>query len=54
MSAGHVGATRGSGIVSGAGDVLWICVVRGMRGVAGICEMCMFGSGHMGREGVSE
>ena len=37
MSAGHVGGgTHGSGIVSSAADVLWMRVVRGMRGV---CEM---------------
>ena len=30
-----MGDTRGSGIVSIAADVLW------MRGVGGICEMCM-------------
>ena len=30
-SAGHVGGTRGSGIVSSAADVLWMSVVRGMR-----------------------
>ena len=30
MSAGHVGGTRGSGIVSTAADVLWRSVVRGM------------------------
>ena len=41
MSAGHVGGTRGSGIVSIAADVLWLSVVRGMRGVGGVCEMCM-------------
>ena len=29
-SAGHVGGTRGLGIVSGAADVLWMSVVRGM------------------------
>ena len=28
MSAGHVGGTRGSGIVSSAADVLWLSVVR--------------------------
>ena len=28
--AGHVGGTRGSGIVSSAADVLWMSVVRGM------------------------
>ena len=30
MSAGHVGGTRCSGIVSSAADVLWMSVVRGM------------------------
>ena len=35
VSAGHVGGTRGSGIVSSA------VVVLGMRGVGGVCEMCM-------------
>ena len=34
----HVGGTRGSGIVSSAADVLWM---SGMRGVGGVCEMCM-------------
>ena len=41
VSAGHVGGTRGSGIMSSAVDVLGMSVVRGMRGVGGICEMCM-------------
>ena len=43
VSAGHVGGTRGSGIVSSAADVLWISVVRGMRAVGGVCEtgMCL-------------
>ena len=41
VSAGHVGGTRGSGIVSSAADVLWMSVVRGMRGVGGVCEMCL-------------
>ena len=31
VSAGHVGVTRGSGIVYSAADVLWMSVVRGMR-----------------------
>ena len=31
VSAGYVGGTRGSGIVSSAADVLWMSVVRGMR-----------------------
>ena len=37
----HVGGTRGSGIVSSSADVLGMSVVRGMRGVGGVCEMCM-------------
>ena len=41
VSAGHVGDTCGSGIVSSAADVLWMSVVRGMRGVGGVCEICM-------------
>ena len=35
ISAGQVGGTCGSGIVSSAADVLW------MSGVGGVCEMCM-------------
>ena len=30
VSAEHVGGTRGSCIVSGAADVLWMSVMRGM------------------------
>ena len=30
VSAGHVGSTRGSGIVSSAADVLWMSMVRRM------------------------
>ena len=30
VSAGHVGVTRGSGLVSSAADVLWMTVVREM------------------------
>ena len=41
VSAGHVGGTRGSGIVSSAADVLWMSVVRGMSGLGGVSEMCM-------------
>ena len=41
VSAGHVGSTRGSGILSSAADVLWMSVVRRMRGVDGVCELCM-------------
>ena len=30
VSAGYVGGTRGSGIVSSEADVLWMSVVHGM------------------------
>ena len=30
VSAGHVGDTHGSGIVSSAADMLWMSVVHGM------------------------
>ena len=33
-----MGGTHGSGIVSSA---VWMSVVRGMRRVGGVCEMCM-------------
>ena len=36
-----MGGIRGSGIVSSAADVLWMSVVHGIRGVGGVCEMCM-------------
>ena len=35
VSAGHVGDTRGSGIV------LWMSWVRRLRGVGGVCDVCM-------------
>ena len=41
VRAGHVDGSRGSGIVSSAADVLWMSVVRGMRGDGGVCVMCM-------------
>ena len=50
MSAGHVGCTRGSGIVSSAADVLWMSVVHGMRRVGGVCEMWVC----LPRDGVGE
>ena len=54
LSAGHVCGTRGSGIVSSAADVLWMRVVRGMRGVGEVCEMCMcLARDGMGGEGVN-
>ena len=54
VSAEHVGGTRRSGIVSSSADVLWVSVVRGMRGVGGVCEICMcLAQGGLGGEGVS-
>ena len=54
VSAGHVGGTRGSGMVSIAADVLWMSGVRGMKGVGGVCEMRMcLARGGVGGEGVS-
>ena len=41
VSAGHVGGTRDSGIVSIAADVLGMSVVRWMRGVGGVCYCCL-------------
>ena len=47
VSAGHVGGTRCSGIVSSAAGMLW------MRGVGGVCEMCMcLARGCVGGEGM--
>ena len=43
-------AHNGLGIVSNAAEVLCISVVRGMRGVAGVCEMCL-ARGGVGVEG---
>ena len=31
----------GPGIVSSTADMLWMSVVRGMRGVGEVCGMCM-------------
>ena len=46
----HVGQVN----VSSATDALWMSVVRGMRGVGGVCEMCMcLARGGVGGEGVS-
>ena len=36
-----IGGTRSSGVVSSADFVLDISVVRGVRGVVGVCEMCI-------------
>ena len=37
-----MGGTRGSGIVSNADNVLDMSMVRGVRGVGGVCEICMY------------
>ena len=50
VSAGHVGGTRGSYIVSSAADVLGMSVVREMRGVGRVCKMCIC----LARDGVGE
>ena len=41
VSAWHVGGIRGLCFVSSAADMLRMNVVRRMRGVGGVCEMCM-------------
>ena len=47
-----MGGTRGSGIVSNTADVLWMSVVRGMREIGGVGEMCMcLARGGVGWEG---
>ena len=54
VSARHVGRTRGSGMVSGAADVLWMSVVRGMRRIGGVCDMGMcLARGGVGGEGMT-
>ena len=55
VSAGHVGGTRGSGIVSSTANVLVMSVVCGTRAVGGVCGMCMYlALSGMGGDGVSE
>ena len=53
VNAGHVRGIRGSGIVPSADDVLWMSVLRGMKGVSGVCEMymCLALGGLGGEEG---
>ena len=54
VTAWHVGGTRGSGIVSSTTDVVGMSVVRGLRGVGRVCEMCMcLARSGVGRDGVS-
>ena len=49
-----MGGTRGSGILSSTSDVQWMSVVHGMRGVGGVCEMCIcLARGCVCGEGVS-
>ena len=50
VSAGYVGGTHGLGIVSSTSDVLGMSMVRGMRGVGGVCGMCLT-RGDICREG---
>ena len=37
----ELNGTRGSGNVPSEDDVLEMTVVRGMRGVGGVCKICM-------------
>ena len=39
-----MGGTRGSGVLSSAGDLLEMSVVRGLSGVCDMC-MCLAGGG---------
>ena len=51
-SAGHLGGTRGLGIVSSSADKLVMSGVRGMGGVGGVREICMcLALGGVGGEG---
>ena len=58
VSVWHVGGTCGSGFMSSPADVLWMSVVRGMRGVGGVqgggvLDVCLcLGSGGVGGEWV--
>ena len=37
----YMGCTRGSGVASNAANLLEMSVVRDVRGVGGVCKMCM-------------
>ena len=37
-----MGGTRGSSLVSTTDDVLKVSMVRGVRGVGGVCYFCMY------------
>ena len=50
----YMGGRRGSDVVSSADDVLEMSVVHGVRGVGGVCEMCIcLAWDGVGGEGVS-
>ena len=52
VSTEHVGGARGSGIVFSAANVLGMSVMRGVRRVGGVCEMCLcLARGGVGGEG---
>ena len=42
VSTGHVCGTGSAGIVSSAADVLGMSGVGRIRGVGGVCEMCIY------------
>ena len=48
MVSACMSGTRGSGVLSSTCDVLQMSVVRG---VGGVCDMCVFGSGRCGWRG---
>ena len=54
VSAAHAGGTHGSGIVSSAADVIWMSVVRGMRGVGEGCVCVWLGAARVERGRVDE
>ena len=50
----YMGGTCGSGVLSSAGDVLEISVVRGVGGVCGMCKCLAWGGvGGVGGEWVT-
>ena len=49
-----MGGTRGSGVVSSADNVLEMSEVRGLRGVGGVCEICICIAGSRVRGVVGE
>ena len=51
VSAGDVRDTRGSGIVSGAADVLGMSDVHGMIGIGSVLDVYVIGSGRRGWRG---